>query len=76
MAQIVYEDRDKSSQHLSAAPWTFSSHLSLLILPKHLKFWKKSVKFSFNLILFGKHTAILSNSQWNLGRFAVREGKK
>lgn len=76
MAQIVYETRDESSQYLSAAPCTFSSDLSLVILPRHLKFWKRSVEFSFYLILFGKHTIILNNNQWNLGRFAVKARNK
>lgn len=76
MAQIVCETRDKPSQHLSAAPCTFSSDLSLVILPKYLKFCKKSLEFSFYLILFEKHTATLSNNQWSLGRFAVKEGTK
>lgn len=76
MAQIFCETRDKPSQHLSAAPCTFSSDLSLVILPKYLKFWKQSLEFSFYLLLFGKHTATLSYDQWNLGRFAVKENTK
>lgn len=57
-------------------PGTFQQLPTPSVLIYHwsffLKFWMKSVEFSFYLILFGKHTAILSNTQWNLGRFAVK----
>lgn len=69
MAQIVYESRDKSSQHLSAAPCTFSSDLSLVILPKYLGVLvEKSGIFLLSNFIWKVH--------WNLGRFAVKEGSK
>lgn len=59
-------------------PTPFSSSASsLFILPKYLKFWKKSLEFSFYLILFGKHTVNLSTiNQWNLIRFSFKKSNK
>lgn len=61
----------------SSFHWWSNSASLLFILPKYLKFWKKSLEFSFYLIWFGKHTVILSKiNQWNLIRLSFKKSNK